>query len=279
MISCLVIKDRRLSLLMKKLLLTYLFSFSFLLLFSQKRDPQYIIDHRPSPAKLVNDFANVLTPEQEEALEQKLVAYDKQTSNQVVIVTVEELGDHPDYDFANSIGEKWGVGNKGFDNGVVIIASFKDPPGRRKTFIGTGYGLENPLNNKVCREIVEYEIIPSFKDGNIYRGFDKGVDAIIAAIGGKYQAPKGYGGKGKGLVGGIIFIIILLIIFSSIGRGGGGGGMVSRRGYRDFGTGWIIGSLLGGGGSGGGSGGGGSGGGFGGFGGGSFGGGGGGGSW
>jgi uncharacterized protein len=261
---------------MKKIFLTYLLTFYCTLLFSQKKDPDYIINHRPSPAKLVNDFADVLTPEQEEALEQKLVAYDRQTSNQVVIVTVEELGDFPDYDFANSIGEKWGVGNKGFDNGVVIIASFKDPPGRRKTFIGTGYGLENPLNNKVCREIVEYEIIPSFKEGNIYRGFDKGVDAIIAGIGGKYQAPKGYGRRSKGIgAGTIIFIIILLIIFSSIGKGGGGG-MMSRRGYRGWwgpmwtggGSGWS-----GGGGSSGGGGG------FGGFGGGSFGGGGGGGSW
>ncbi|MEI9808009.1 MAG: TPM domain-containing protein [Bacteroidota bacterium] len=259
---------------MKKLFLTYLFSLSCLLLFSQKRDPQYIIDHRPSPAKLVNDFANVLTPEQEDALEQKLAAYDKQTSNQIVIVTVEELGDHPDYDFANSIGEKWGVGNKGYDNGVVIIASFKDPPGRRKTFIGTGYGLENPLNNKVCREIVEYEIIPSFKEDNIYRGFDKGTDAIIAAIGGKYQAPKGYG-KGKGIGGGMIWLfIIIIIIISAIGGRGGGGGMMSRRGYK----GWWAPILAGGSGW---SGGGGSsgGGGFGGFGGGSFGGGGGGGSW
>jgi uncharacterized protein len=261
-------------LLMKKLFLTYLFSLSCILVFSQTRDPQYIIDHRPSPPKLVNDFANVLTPEQEDALEQKLAAYDKQTSNQIVIVTVEELGDFPDYDFANSIGEKWGVGNKGYDNGVVIIASFKDPPGRRKTFIGTGYGLENPLNNKVCREIVEYEIIPSFKDGNIYRGFDKGADAIIAAIGGKYQAPKGYGAKGKG-IGSIIFLVIVIIfvLIGIGGRRGGGGGMMSA------GTGWLFGSMLGGSGRGWSGGGGSSGGGFGGFGGGSFGGGGGGGSW
>lgn len=261
---------------MKKIFLTYLFSLFCLLLFSQKRDPQYIVDHRPSPAKLVNDFADVLTPEQEDALEQKLAAYDRQTSNQIVIVTVEELGDFPDYDFANSIGEKWGIGNKGYDNGVVIIASFKDPPGRRKTFIGTGYGLENPLNNKVCREIADYEIIPSFKDGNIYRGFDKGVDAVIAAIGGKYQAPKGYG-KGKGIgAGSIVFLLIIIfMIIGSIGGRKGGGGMMSS------GTGWIIGSMLGGSGRGWGGGGGGSsgGGGFGGFGGGSFGGGGGGGSW
>jgi uncharacterized protein len=261
---------------MKKAFFTYLFVCSSLLLFSQKKDPEYIISHRPQPAKLVNDFADVLTDDQEEALEEKLVAYDKQTSNQVVIVTVEQLGDYPAYDFANSIGEKWKVGNKGFDNGVVIIASFKDPPGKRKTFIGTGYGLENPLNNKMCRQVVDNEIIPSFKDGNIYKGFDKGIDAVIAVIGGKYQAPEAYGNKNKGIsVSTIIFIIILLIIISNFMRRGGGGGMMSRRGF----GGWWGPTFFGGIGGGGWSGGGRSSGGFGGFGGGSFGGGGGGGNW
>jgi uncharacterized protein len=268
---------------MKKFLLTYILSVLFLNVFSQAKDPEYIINHRPSPARLVNDFADVLTPEQEDALEQKLVQYDKETSNQIVIVTVEQLGDHPDYDFANSIGEKWGVGNKGYDNGVVIIASFKDPPGRRKTFIGTGYGLENPLNNKVCREIVDNEIIPQFKEGQIYRGFDRGTDAVIAAIGGKYVAPEGYykdKAKAKGIGTIVVIIIILLIIFSRRNRGGGGG-MMSRRGYSGWWGPMWAGGLFGGGGSSGGgwSGGGGGGGGFGGFGGGSFGGGGGGGSW
>lgn len=265
---------------MKKILLTYLLTLVSSFLFAQDRDPEYIINHRPSPPRLVNDFAHVLSPGEIEVLEQKLVEYDKKTSNQIVIVTVSELGDYPDYDFANSIGEKWGVGNKGYDNGVVLIASFKDPPGRKKVFIGTGYGLSNPLNNKVCREIVNNEIIPSFKDGDYFEGFKKGTDGIIAAIGGKYQAPSGYYKNKKGLgVAGIIFIIIIVIIISAIRNRGGGGGMLSRRGF----GGWLGPTFLGGGGwSGGGggwSGGGGGGGGFGGFGGGSFGGGGGGGNW
>ena len=85
------------------------------------------------------------------------------------------------------------------------------------------------------------------KKGNFYRGLDDATDDIIKAAAGEYKAPAGYHKKGKGLpIGGlIIFLIILFTIFGS--RGGGRGGMMSRRGYGNFWTGAIIGSMLGGG--------------------------------
>ncbi len=238
------------------------------------------IPNRPSPPKLVNDFTGkFLTPEQVQALEQKLVAYDDSTSNQVAIVVVENLEGYSADDYAIALGRKWGVGNKEFNNGVVILISTGGGQGNRKVSIQVGYGLEGRVSDLITKAIIDNAIIPNFKEGNYYRGLDKATDDIITAAAGRYTAPKGYGkGKGKGIgFGAILFIIIMIILFSSKG-GGRGGGMVSRRGYRDFGTGWIIGTLLSGGG-GGGSSGGGSSGGFGGFGGGSFGGGGSSGSW
>lgn len=240
------------------------------------------IPNKPSPPKLVNDFTKppLLTQEQKDALERKLVAYDDSTSNQVAIVVVESLEGYSVDDYAIALGRKWGVGNKEFNNGVVILISTGGGQGNRKAGIQVGYGLEGVISDLTTKAIIDNDIIPNFKEGNYYRGLDKATDDIIKAAAGRYTAPKGYG-KGKGVkgigFGAIILIMIMIFLFS--GRGGGkGGGMLSRRGYGDIGAGWLIGSMLGGG-SGGGGGGGSSGGGFGGFGGGSFGGGGSSGSW
>lgn len=260
----------------------------FLIAFCVNAQIENAIPARPDPPKLVNDFADLLTNEQEHALETKLVAYDDSTSSQIAIVIVEDLKGYEAVEYSVALGRKWGVGGKEFSNGIVILISTGGGQGNRDAFIATGYGLEGAVPDAIANTIVNHDIIPNFKEGNYYRGLDEATDDIIKAAAGEYKAPKGYNEKkGKGVAKGIggFLIILFIIIFSIISRGGGrgGGGMASRRGWGDIGTGWIIGSILGGmgrGGSGGGGGwSGGGGGGFGGFGGGGFGGGGAGGKW
>jgi len=243
-----------------------------------------VIPKRPDPPKLINDFADMLTPEQEHALENKLVAYNDSTSSQITIVTVESLEGYEDEEYAIALGREWGVGGREFNNGIVVLIAEQD----RKSRIEVGYGLEGAIPDITAKTIIENDITPNFKQGNYYRGLDKATDDLIKAAAGEYKASGSPGKKkSKGLgIGAIIFFLIMIFLFAGRGGGGRGGGMISRRGYRDIGTGWIIGSILSemgrsGGGSGGGgwSGGGGSSGGFGGFGGGSFGGGGASGSW
>ncbi|MDP4264695.1 MAG: TPM domain-containing protein [Bacteroidota bacterium] len=239
-----------------------------------------VIPQRPVPPRLVNDFTGTLTPEQREALERKLVIYDDSTSNQVAVVIIPTTGDYPVEDVALRIIRDWGVGSKDKNNGIVILIAKDD----RKIRIEVGYGLEGAVPDITAKSIIDNDITPAFREGNYYRGLDKATDDIIKAAAGEYKAPQGYGkkrGRGIGFGGIIFFFIILFIILGNIGRRGGGG-MMSRRGWGDFGAGWIIGSILSGG-SGGGSGGGGwsggGGGGFGGFGGGGGGGGGASGGW
>lgn len=239
-----------------------------------------IITTPPNPPRLVNDYSNELSADQVQALERKLVDYDRSTSTQIVIVVVPTLDGNSLEDAALSILRNWGVGGKQNNNGIVILAALND----RKITIQTGYGMEGVVPDVTAKAIIDNSIVPNFKARNYYRGFDQAIDDIMRAAEGKYQAPAGYGKTGKAAkgLGGLVFIIIIIlfVIFSGRGGGRGGGGMVSRRGYRDFGAGWILGSLLSGGGGGGWSGGGGGGGGgFGGFGGGGGGGGGASGSW
>lgn len=233
---------------------------------------------KPNPPRLVNDAAGVLSKEQVEILEQKLVALDDSTSNQIAVVLIRSLEDYPIEEYANKLFREWGIGSKK-NNGVLLIAAIDD----RKVRIEVGYGLEGAIPDIVANNIIRYELGPSFKEGNYYRGIDRATDAIAKAAVGEYKVKrnkiKGEEGGGKFIF--IIIVVIVLVIIASIRKGGGGkgGGMISRRGYGDIAEAIFWSSILGGGGRGGGGGGGFGGGGFGGFGGGSSGGGGASGGW
>ncbi|MBY0477165.1 MAG: TPM domain-containing protein [Chitinophagaceae bacterium] len=235
----------------------------------------------PNPPKLVNDYIDVLSADQEAALERKLVAYDDSTSNQFVVITIADIGDYDIGDFAIALGRKWGVGGKEFNNGLILVILIDKERGKRKVWIATGYGLEGAIPDITTKQIIEADIVPNFKANDIYRGLDEGTSDLMRAAAGEYKAPAGYSNrrKGKGggsLLGAFILFIIIMIIISKINRGGGG--MMSRRGYRSWGN-TVPPIWFGGGGGGFGGGGSSGGGGFGGFGGGSFGGGGAGGDW
>lgn len=232
---------------------------------------------KPNPPRLVNDFTNTLTPEQVQALESKLVAYDDSTSNQIAIVIIPTTGDYGIDEVALKVLRDWGVGNKEHNNGIVILVAIND----RKVDIEVGYGLEGNVADITAKHIIDNDITPNFKKQEYYSGLDAATDDIIKAAAGEYKAPEGYNRRRKKFpFGTIIFVIIILI--SLFSRGGGrNGGMMSRRGYGNFWTGMILGNMLSGGGSSGSGGGwsGGGGGGFGGFGGGGGGGGGASGGW
>ena len=259
------------------LLVLALFSFS---VFSQD------IPERPNPPRLVNDLANVLSDQEEQELESELVNFDNQTSTQICIVTLPTLNGYEISDLSFKIGEQWGVGRKGKNNGIVVV--FKPKTGNEKgqVFVAVGYGLEGVIPDAVAnRNVVDNEMIPHFKNGDVYGGLHAGTKVLMGLAAGEftaeaYQKKTEKGGSDAG--GGFILIILIAIIIFSIFRGGRGG-HYSSRGNLPF---WIALGLLGNnqgrgswGGFSGGSGGFGGGGGFGGFGGGSFGGGGAGGSW
>ena len=260
---------------MKKFFSIIILLLSGTLAFSQEPfDPETLLKQKPT--KLVNDFTGTLTPDQVQALENKLVAFDDSTTTQISVVIIPTLNGNDIADFNVKLGRAWGVGGKQYNNGVVLLIAKSD----RKLNIATGYGVEGALPDITTKHIIDEAIVPNFKGDDYYRGIEEGTDAIIQAVKGEYKAPANYKkGKSEYGIGKIIFIIVMIVIFLAVSGGkGGGGSFMSRRGFAA----WTIGSMLSGGGRGGGwSGGGGSsgGGGFGGFGGGSFGGGGSSGSW
>jgi uncharacterized protein len=267
---------------MKPLFLKRVVAFGLLVLmtFVSFADDSKDFPQKPSTPTLVNDFAKMMSPAEQQQLEQVLENYSNATSTQISVVTVNSLNDHDIAEYTTALAEKWGIGKKEKNNGVLILASLTD----RKMWIATGYGMEGVLPDATVFSIVNNEMKPAFKSGNYYQGFRNAANAIIQASKGEYtNEDKGAHGKSGGGVGLIVLVIIVIIILAAIKGGGrGGGGNYMSRSGGSFITGAILGSLLGGGGrgdSGGFGGSSGGGGGFGGFGGGGFGGGGAGGSW
>jgi len=243
------------------------------------------IPQPPNPPRLVNDYSGTLNQSQISNLEQKLVAYNDSTSTQLVVVLVEDLANYDVSDFAFSIGESWGVGKAGSNNGAVILIKPKTDRSRGKAFIATGYGLEGVIPDALAKRIVDMEMIPSFSQGDYYTGIDNAINAIIGLASGEYAADK-YQQEDLGGAWFIPILIIIIVIFlmkSSQSSNQIGG---SKSSNLPFWTALWLASQAGkshsgswGNFSGGSRGFGGGGGGFGGFGGGSFGGGGAGGSW
>lgn len=242
------------------------------------------IPEKPNPPRLVNNFSkqipDFISQPEAAALEDKLSKFARETSNQIVVVIVDDLAGFEPSEFAYKLGDKWQIGQEKQDNGIVILIKPTGGKGERKYFIATGKGLEGAIPDATSRQIEEKELIPSFKAGRFYEGLDKTTDVLMSLAKGEYNS-KTYGEKGKKFeLIKVIFILILIAVFVFVmfkGSKGGRGGNGMTMGSNAIWFGALGG--FGGGRSGGGFGGGGSSGGFGGFGGGSFGGGGSGGSW
>ncbi len=255
---------------MKKIF-TYLLLLTFFVNIQAKEVPQM-----PNPPRLVNDFANIMAPQDANVIEQKLRIFNDSTSTQIVIITENSIDDDDVFDYSFRLAQKWGIGQKGKNNGVLIYTAIAE----RKIRIQVGYGLEAVLTDAACKEIIEKIIKPAFKQKSYAAGLDAATTQIMAICKGEYSAdPKEKKGLNPAFI--MLIIIIVLVILSISSKGGGG------RTYSSSGSDWwtaaMIGSAMSGGGrrSGGGSfgdfsSGSGS---FGGFGGGSFGGGGAGGDW
>ena len=243
------------------------------------------VPEKPTQKLLVWDYAGIMDPAQVQLLEDSLEYFSRTTSNQIVVMTVTNdiLDGLSLAEFGQEVGQKWGVGHKGSDNGVVVLIKPKtgdDAMGKGRAFISTGYGAEGPLPDLLCSKIVDNEMIPHFKDNDYAGGVWAALDILKPALQGDFNTEEYVGDDAADAVLSIIVLIMIVcfvfVVMKSNNNGGNGnntrtytGGPVIFPGT--FGSGRSS-SSWGGGGFGGVGG-------WGGFGGGSFGGGGGGGSW
>lgn len=246
------------------------------------------IPSRPVPPRLVNDLADIFTWDEEMRLENALVAFDDTTSNQIAVVTVDDLEGYDASEYATRIGIDWQVGSAEFNNGVVVLVKPKTSGSDGEVFIAIGYGLEGVIPDAYARRIIENEMIPCFREGDYFGGVAQACETLMKLASGEISEPRDSEDEGMAALIAFLAVVVLAVIIIAVasgGKNGGGkgGGNIDKDAADVIGTILTYGSMMGKGGGGrshGGFGGGGfSGGGFGGFGGGSFGGGGAGGRW
>ncbi|MCL9804638.1 TPM domain-containing protein [Flavobacterium amniphilum] len=205
---------------MKKL---FLFA---ILLFGIVAQAQIRIPEKPSFIPPVIDSTKTLSEIQLSQLYQKLKIYSDSTSTQVLVMMVSTTQGEDVARYATDLGQKWQIGQKGKDNGIIVLIAKDD----RKITIQTGYGIEHLLTDALSRRIIEQEIKPNFKAGNFYDGIDQGTTAIFKVMKGEYKGePKDKDGNTAGIFFFIFIVILFIIIFARSkgnrngGRGGGGG--------------------------------------------------------
>jgi uncharacterized protein len=147
----------------------------------------------PALSGRVVDKADMLSPAAEAKLTASLSALEGRTRDQLVVVTLPGLGGRPIEDFGLDLGRCWGVGQKGLDNGVLLIVARAD----RKVRIEVGYGLENLLRDEVAGEIIRDPILPAFRKGEFQRGIEAGVQRIEAVLLSDRHRPQGIPRSGR----------------------------------------------------------------------------------
>jgi uncharacterized protein len=155
--------------------------FTFLLLLGAQC--VYAIDF-PKPTGFVSDFANILPAETKSSLEAVLQEFEKQTSNEITVVTVTSLEGMDEFPYAQALFTAWGIGKSNRNNGILFLIA----PNERRYFINVGKGLEGALTDSMAGSILRAEVSPNFKNGDFATGITNGVTAIMAATKGEYIA-------------------------------------------------------------------------------------------
>lgn len=170
----------------------------------------------PALSGRVNDYAGMLSPATIRTLDAKLADLERTDSTQIVVLTVPTLGGEPIDDYSIKVAEAWKIGQKGKDNGAILLIAKKE----RKMRIEVGYGLEGRLTDMVSGQIIRNVIAPDFKAGKYDQGVIAGVNAMAAVVRGEYKASdfRRYSSGPSPIAGIIVPLMVFAFLIMMIGR-------------------------------------------------------------
>ena len=181
----------------------------------------------PALSGRVVDEAALMSRKQAHQLTQQLAAFEKRSGIQLVVVSVDNLDGETIEEYGYQLGRHWGIGQKGKNNGVLLLIALDE----RKVRIEVGYGLEGALPDAIAANIIQTRILPAFKRGDMVAGVVAGSQSIMKALAGEYQPveqPKSDSGGGPWL---FILVVIAMIVLHNLRGGGGGPGGRRRAAY------------------------------------------------
>ncbi len=172
----------------------------------------------PSLNGRVNDYAGMLSTSTKKQLDDTLRNLEQTDSTQIAVLTIPSLEGEVLEEFSIKVADQWKLGQKDFDNGVILLIAQKE----RKLRIEVGYGLEGSLTDLAAGRIIRNVIVPQFKAGNFDQGVSDGVQAMIGVVRGEYAAlekiPPDKGRKKKDSSPGFGGLIAVLFFISMLGR-------------------------------------------------------------
>src|SRR5947207_2527996 len=181
----------------------------------------FSLDVPPPPATYVTDKAAILSESDARALNDKLAAFEQRSGAQFIIYVFPTLDDEALEDFTIRCAERWKVGNKKYDNGLILFVFVKE----RKIRIEVGYGLEGTVTDALSSRVIREDIAPHFQKGDYAGGLNAAADSLIALIERKeapvppVSRPGGGGGGatvGCGSLSPLIFVIFIIIVIAWI---------------------------------------------------------------
>jgi len=215
-----------------------LFLIFFLLGFSLTLWGQQVPE-KPALLYPVTDGVGLLTVAEKQQLNQKLMAFSDSTSTEIAVIIIPTTGGEDVNYLATMYGEKWQIGQKDVDNGIVFLIATED----HTMSIQQGRAVEQYLTASVAGQIMDYIVTPHFKRGQWYEGINRGTTALMEAVRGKFRPLAKDSGGEEGLsplqmmLVAFFVLMILSMLFKNRGGGGGGGGedvVLSRRGRRSY---------------------------------------------
>lgn len=199
----------------------------------------------PAREGLVNDFAGILDQSTRSNMQAAVETLRDRHQCILVVVTVKSLHDMSIEDYANKLANRWGVGQKGKDNGIVFLVA----PKEKKVRIEVGYGLEERLTDLDSKTVIEGIVVPRFKEGKIAEGVRTGTEALVTRLGGG-EIPKGLVVEGKTISIGMVILIVVIVLVILIVCAAAGGGNIGALFDSGGSSGWSGGGSDGGGGGG-----------------------------
>jgi uncharacterized protein len=175
------------------------------------------------PRGNVNDYAGILSPAERKSLEDRTVELRQKTGAQLAVVILQSLEGGQIDDFTNKLFAKWGVGQKGKNNGVMLLVAIRD----RKARIEVGYGLEPILPDALAGRVLDEELFPAFKQQRYAQGLTQAVSRIAGIVErGEPAAPEARRGE---MPHGIWVVVTVLAVFAALGFGTIGAALRSRQ--------------------------------------------------
>jgi uncharacterized protein len=166
----------------------------------------------PALTGRVVDQAQILDAATRTRIDSKLEQLESKTTTQLVVATLRSLQGYDIADYGYRLGRTWGIGQKGKNNGVILLVA----PGERKIRIEVGYGLEGTVTDAVSRLIIENAILPRFRAGDFPGGIERGVDDLVLLLSGNAEDFKRRAAEQQdrpsGTTGAASFVFVILLI-------------------------------------------------------------------